>query len=205
MNVLVIPEDFRNDQFILRPIISAMFKKLGQPAIIEVLQDPLLGGIDKALDPMQLKEIIEANQWKVHLFLLCVDRDANTDRRQVLDKLEQYLNTLTVAPKSLIAENAWQELEVWVLAGHDLPAEWSWQEIRRERDPKERYFDKVVENRRLHDDPGGGRKTLANEAARKYRRVFARCPEDIQILERRIERLIAAGTFLTWPQANEAA
>jgi hypothetical protein len=205
MNVLVIPEDFRNDQFILRPIISAMFKKLGKPAIIEVLQEPLLGGIDKAVDPALLKEIIEANQWKVDLFLLCVDRDADENRRRTLDGLEQHLNALTIAPKCLIAENAWQELEVWVLAGHELPTEWSWQEIRKDRDPKERYFAKLVENRRLQDDPGGGRKTLATEAARRYRRILSRCQEDVQILERRIEQLVASGTFLTWPQASEVA
>lgn len=31
MNVLVIPEDFRKDQYMLKPIISAMMKKLGNP------------------------------------------------------------------------------------------------------------------------------------------------------------------------------
>ena len=30
MNVLVIPEDFRVDQYILRPIISAMMANLGE-------------------------------------------------------------------------------------------------------------------------------------------------------------------------------
>jgi hypothetical protein len=193
MNVLVIPEDFRKDQFILRPIISAMFEKLGKQAIVKVLTDPLLGGSAKAMNRQQLREIIEIYKWKVDLFLLCVDRDAVEKRREVLDGLEQHLNTLTVAPKCLIAENAWQELEVWVLAGHDLPADWSWQEIRKERDPKERYFDKLVENRRLQDDPGGGRKTLATEAARRYRRIQSKCPEDVQVLERRIERRFCRG------------
>ena len=205
MNVLIIAEDFRKDQFILLPIISAMFAKLGKKVNVRMLTDPLLGGIEKAMNRQQLRKIVEIYKWKVDLFLLCVDRDAEESRRQTLDGLEQHLNTLTCAPKCLIAENAWQELEVWVLAGHDLPAEWSCQEIRRERDPKERYFDKVVENRRLQDDPGGGRKTLAFEAARKYRRILSRCPEDVQILERRIERLIASGPFLTWLQAAAAA
>jgi hypothetical protein len=49
MNVLLIPEDFRKDQFILQPIIEAMFTKLGKPAIVEVLKDPLIRGIDQAL------------------------------------------------------------------------------------------------------------------------------------------------------------
>lgn len=74
MNVLIIPEDFRNDQYVLQPIIEAMLKAEFAPGC------------------------------------------------------------------RFFAENAWQELEVWLLAGHDLPREWSWQEIRQERDPKERYF-----------------------------------------------------------------
>jgi hypothetical protein len=204
MNVLIIPEDFRKDQFILRPIISAMFAKLGKPAIVEVLTDPLLGGIEKALNRQLLEKIVNANRWYVDLFLLCVDRDGEENRRQALDGLEQHLNTLIGAPKCLIAENAWQELEVWVLAGHDLPAEWSWQQIRQERDPKERYFNNFAQTRRLQNEPGGGRKTLATEAARRYRRILARCPEDMQILEKRIERLMVAGKFLTWLQASEA-
>lgn len=205
MNVLVISEDFRKDQFILRPIICAMFAKLQKPAIVEVLTDPLIGGIGKALNRQLLEKIVKANRWKVDLFLLCVDRDGEENRRQVLDGLEQHLNTLIGAPRCMIAENAWQELEVWVLAGHDLPEEWNWREIRRERDPKERYFNKFAQTRRLQNDPGGGRKTLASEAARRYRRILARCPEDMQILERRIEKLTVAGTFLTWLQASEAA
>jgi hypothetical protein len=49
MNVLVIPEDFRKDQFILQPVLQAMFTKLERPAIVEVLKDPLIGGISEAM------------------------------------------------------------------------------------------------------------------------------------------------------------
>jgi hypothetical protein len=61
MNVLIIPEDFRKDQFILRPIISAMFAKLGRQANVEVLTDPLLGGIDKAVNRQELGQIIKTS------------------------------------------------------------------------------------------------------------------------------------------------
>ena len=29
MNVLIIPEDFRNDQYILKPLFVRLFKKIG--------------------------------------------------------------------------------------------------------------------------------------------------------------------------------
>lgn len=49
MNVLVIPEDFRKDQYMLKPIVEAMMKEVGQKAKVAVCQNPLLGGIDQAL------------------------------------------------------------------------------------------------------------------------------------------------------------
>src|SRR5580658_2642290 len=105
MNILVIPEDFRKDQFILHPIISAMLTKLEKPAIIEVLKDPLIGGIGEALKVELLEEIVRDNQWKVDLFLLCVDRDAEPGRRLALDRLEQHFATKLGAGKFLAAEN----------------------------------------------------------------------------------------------------
>ena len=57
MRVLVIPEDFRKglsrgtrDQYILKPIISAMMSAVGKPrAKVQVCQEPLLGGVGEAL------------------------------------------------------------------------------------------------------------------------------------------------------------
>jgi hypothetical protein len=201
VNVLIIPEDFRKDQFILQPIISAMFTKLGRPAIVEVLKDPLIGGIAQAMKRELLEEVVQENRWKVDLFLLCVDRDADENRRTALNALEAHLNGVLGAAKVMVAENAWQELEVWVLAGHDLPSAWVWGEVRRERDPKEAYFDKLVANRGLRDDAGGGRKTLGVEAARKYRRIHSRCHEDIQVLEKRISKWMQDRTMLNWEEA----
>ena len=46
MNVLIIPEDFRKDQYILKPIFERLFRSIGKRrAHIEVCQDPLLGAL----------------------------------------------------------------------------------------------------------------------------------------------------------------
>lgn len=202
MNVLVIPEDFRKDQFILQPIIAAMMTKLAQPSIVQVLKDPLIGGVDQALNLELLKEIVDANRWRVDLFLLCVDRDAVTTRRVALDRIEKHFAGILGDSRFLAAENAWQEIEVWLLAGHDLLEGWKWSDIRRHRDPKEAYFDALVKVRKLGDEPGGGRKTLGYEAARKYRRIHSRCREDIQVLEKRIQRWVNDRVVLTWAEAD---
>lgn len=202
MNVLVIPEDFRKDQFILQPILSAMFTRLGRPSIVEILKDPLVGGVNRAMNRELLEEIVKMNRWKVDLFLLCVDRDGDPNRRTALDRLEAHFRGFLGGSKFLMAENAWQELEVWVLAGHELPSGWRWNEIREERDPKEKYFDRLVEQRGLRNDPGAGRKTLGLEAARKYNRLRSRCREDIQVLEERLERWMMDGEFPSWSEAR---
>ena len=88
-----------------------------------------------------------------------------------------------------VAENAWQEVEV-CLAGHDLPKEWKWQAIRSEVNPKEAYFEPFARQRGVIDLPAQGRKMLAREAARNYKRVHDRCPEDVVALEDRLSRNI---------------
>ncbi len=186
MNVLVIPEDFRKDQYVLKPIVAAMLDSIGVKARVEVCQDPLLGGVTEALKWERIEDIIEQYSWKVQLFLLCVDRDSDPHRRSALDSLERKAAQILPVSKRLLAENAWQEIEVWVLAGHNLPAEWTWVAIRAERDAKEIYYLPFARSRGMMDTPGEGRRKLAEEAARRYSRVRQLCPEDIGALEERI-------------------
>ncbi len=192
MNVLIIPEDFRKDQYMLKPLAEALLRQLGQNrAKVRVCQDPLLGGITEALKWEQLAEIIERYDWQIDLFLLCVDRDGQAGRRIKLNNLEQNAQAKLRTGRAFLAENAWQELEVWVLAGHDFLADWQWSEIREEIDPKERYFVPLVVSRGLQDTPGEGRKTLAEEASGRYSRIRQLCPE-VGELEQRIQAWIGA-------------
>lgn len=185
MNVLVIPEDFRKDQYILKPIVSAMLANVprGSTAKVVVCQDPLLGGIAQAMSWDRLVEIFDIYPM-VDLFLLLVDRDGDPNRRQSLNHLETRAAEHLGSGRRFLAEHAWQELEVWALAGHELP--WPWQDVRAERNPKEVYFLPYARSRGLLDEPGQGRKTLSIEAAAKYRRVRSRCKEDLETLEARL-------------------
>lgn len=190
MNVLIVPEDFRKDQYILKPLFQRLFRRMGKPAArIRVCQDPLLGGIDQALRIERLSEIVHRYQGMIDLFILCVDRDGNDGRRQQLDKIEQEAAGST----TFFAENAWEELETWVLAGVEVPSGWSWSAIRAEVHVKEQYFDQLVELRGLGDFPGGGRQPLGEEASRRIDAIRVKCPEDFDSLARRIEAWLAAG------------
>ena len=193
MNVLVIPEDFRTDQYILKPIIAKMLAEIGKPhANVEVCLDPLLGGVTAAMNWTQIADILDIYRGMVQIFLLIVDRDGNEHRRLRLDNLEAQAKAVLPAGHVLLAENAWQEVEVWALAGlRTLPSAWNWNEVRAEPNPKERYFHPHAAHRNLLKEPGQGRKTLGLEAAQNYRRVRSRCQEDVAALERRLKEWLA--------------
>lgn len=192
VNVLVIPEDFRKDQYMLRPIIARMMKALGvKKANVEICQDPLLGGVDEALKWERLSPILERYRGMTQIFLLAVDRDGDGNRAARLRMLEERARGVLGQGRCFVAEHAWQELEVWLLAGmKDLPGQWSWKEIREERDPKERFYMPYAIQRGMMGQPYEGRATLAMEAARNYKRIRRLCPEDIGAIEARIRQAL---------------
>ena len=189
MNVLVIPEDFRKDQYILKPLFERLLRSMGRPnARVRVCQDPLLGGIGEAMKSGRIAEIVERYDWMTDVFVLCVDRDGERRRRPRLDDIEKKFG----ADRDFLAENAWEELETWVLAGLDLPG-WRWTDVRAEVQVKEEYFDKLAKRRSVADGPGGGRKALGKEAASRIETIRQKCPEDFDALARRLEAVMRGG------------
>jgi hypothetical protein len=162
-----------------------MMSVVGKPkAKVQILTDPLLGSVTAAMNWSNLEEIFDRYHGMVDVFLLVVDRDLDPNRRIALDNLEEKAKKKCV----LLAENAWQELEVWALAAQK--GFWKWAEVRNEKHPKEKYFEPFVVSRGLQDEPGRGRKTLGLEAAAQYSRVRRLCPEDVAALEARVRRAI---------------
>ena len=186
MRVLVIPEDDRKDQYILKPIFSRLLRSIGKPrARIQVCQDPRLGGVAEALKSERLREIIE-RYGMIDIFILCVDRDGVVARRQRLDQIEEEFGDARV----FLAENAWEELETWVLAGLKLPGKWRWADVRVEVRVKEVYFEPLADQRGLSEALGGGRNPLAEEASRQIDAIRRKCPEDFDNLARRLDTAV---------------
>ena len=187
MKVLVIPEDFRKDQYILKPLFERLLRSMGRRhARVRVCQDPLLGGIGEAMKPERIAEIVERYDGMTDVFVLCVDRDGKRGRRRRLDDIDKKFG----ADRDFLAENAWEELETWVLAGLDLPRSWRWTDVRAEVHVKEEYFDKLAKRRSVADGPGGGRKALGKEAASRIDTIRQKCPEDFDALARRLETIM---------------
>ncbi len=186
MNVLVIPEDFRKDQYLLKPLFKRLFSDMGKRKVrIRVCQDPRLGGVDEALKSERIREVVDRYDGMTDIFILCIDRDGIQGRRSRLTQIEGEL----CGGRDFLAENAWEELETWVLAGLDLPQDWRWADVRAEVHVKERYFEPLAEQRGVADGPGGGRNALGKEAARRIAAIRRKCPEDFDALARRLESL----------------
>lgn len=184
--VLVIPEDFRKDQYVLEPILAKMFEAIGKKAKVIVCRDPLLGGVDQALNWDRIQEILVRYRGMIECFLLVVDRDGKPGRREAIDRIEKLAADTLPPGKRFLGENAWQEIEVWLLAGHDLPATWAWQDVRAHDNPKEAYYRLFAEQRGVAGEPAEGRGVLAREAASRYRRIRQLCAE-VARLEERVE------------------
>lgn len=184
MRVLVIPEDFRHDQYILIPLLKRLFIDMGKRnARIGICRDPLLGGVGEALKSERIQEVVDQYKGMTDIFILCVDRDGIQGRRERLDQIEAEF----ADSHSFLAENAWEEIETWALAGLVLPKGWRWAEVRAEVHVKEVYFDRLAQVRGVADGLGGGRRDLGNEAARRISAIRRKCPEDFDSLARRLE------------------
>ena len=193
MRCLIIPEDFRKDQHVLRPIVEALFKSLGKNNVkVGVLMEPLLGGVNKALNKEVLRGILETYRYKTDIFLLIVDRDGQLGRRRQLVECEKCFDSTVETRLCFLGECAIEELEVWALAGSKLPSEWSWRAVRSSRDPKEEYFDPYINQRFKSTRLADGRSTLGKQAAEQITRVLERCPE-LKHLRSRISEFLENG------------
>lgn len=118
MKLLVIPEDFRNDQYILKPLFERLLRTMGRrTAKVIVCQDPLLHGVEDAMKSESIAKIVERYDGMTDIFVLCVDRDGRHGRRDRLNAIDGEFGP----ERNFLAENAWEELETWALAGLELP------------------------------------------------------------------------------------
>lgn len=191
-NVLLVCEDYRTDQYITKPLVRSMLDAVGKPhANIEVCMDPLIGGVEQALDPDLLKDVVRTHP-QADLYVLTVDRDGVENRRERIRQREAESEEWTRDQQHLIGVQAHQEVEVWLLAAQDdVPPEWSWQSVRAEPHAKERYFQPYVSTQDLNPPlVAGGRRELGEAVGSNYVRVRQLCDE-VQELEDRVAERVA--------------
>jgi hypothetical protein len=179
VKVLVIPEDPKFDQYILKPIVERIFTDLGKSPRVTVLPKPRLRGVAQALNSDILADIV-ATYPMSDLFLVLVDRDGDEARAALASAREsEYPNRLFVCL-------AIEEIEVWMLAVHSETLGTGWREIRAEIHPKERFAEPFLQTRAPRLDAGQGRDWAMRDLGSQWRGVLRRCPE-LDELKRRLE------------------
>ncbi|MGH7598874.1 MAG: hypothetical protein ACREOI_21170 [bacterium] len=182
---MVIPEDPTLDQFILKPVVEALFRDLNRVARVQVLANPRLSSVVQALDPATLNVIIDGYPQE-DLFLLLIDRDCDQNRIISVNSRESEVMS---RGKALIGCLAIEEVEMWALAIYqgELPARW--QEMRQECDPKEAYFHPLIEQLGLQNNVGRGRKHIMKSLSGQYSRLLQLCPEIAELRDRIRQKL----------------
>lgn len=192
MTVLLITEDHVRDQYVLKPLVKALFTRLGKPkAIVQVCTNPRLRGVADAMSADRMVEVFEEHP-TADIFILCVDRDGQSGRRMALDSLEARCGSRLPQDAAFLGVCAHQEIEVWILAGMtNLPPDWSWSEVRAEPDAKEHHYLSYATKRDVRGFQDQGRRVLSREAATNLDRVLQLCPEDLGDLKSRLEAWLA--------------
>ncbi len=184
MKVLVIPEDPRLDQYILKPVVERIFADLRKSPRVTVLSNPRLRGVAEALDSATLADIVATYPMN-DLFLVLVDRDGDGTRSVVASARElEHSDRLFVCL-------AIEEIEVWMLAIHSEALGISWRDVRGEIHHKKRFAHPFLKERAPKLDPGQGRAWAMRELGGQWRGVLDRCPE-LKDLKRRIEAWLDA-------------
>jgi hypothetical protein len=184
VKVLVIPEDPKLDQYILKPIVEQIFKDLGKSPRVTVLPKPRLRGVAEALNPAILADIVSTYPMN-DLFLVLVDRDGEPNRPSVASAREGE------HPGRLFVCLAIEEVEVWMLAVHSDTLGTRWQDIRNEVHPKERFAEPFLRERAPKLDLGGGRAWAMQDLGRHWSGVLQRCDE-LGELKRKVQGWLAA-------------
>lgn len=179
---MAVPEDDRLDKYLLDPILKAACRHVGRPrARVRVVDHPRPRGIATVLSPDFLNRVM-LRYPMADAIVYCVDRDGRPGRVDEFDHLFEQVSGHSFTGR-LGTVLAHQELEVWALSLHRKDLDASWDDVRAEVHPKERFFEPLVQQLELQRTPGQGRMVLGEQAAKRYDLLRDRCPE-LQDLEK---------------------
>jgi hypothetical protein len=181
-NVLVISEDYKNDQHVLRPLVSRLLRECHKPrANVSVWANLAVRGFERVRD--ELPAIVRDSP-QVQLFLFLPDCDGQHQGRADL-----FANLEAQHAPKLICCAAVEEVEAWLLAGHIEKLDRPWPAVRGDKSVKENVFNPFLEAHGNPDRPGGGREELMQQTLTNLRGLLERCPELARLRERICEAL----------------
>lgn len=179
--VAVVCEDHTLDQYIAKPIIHETLRRAGRPhARVDVVRNPRLRGYDSLR--VQLCDIVLRYGAIADAVVVIVDLDCTvgpTDRGEVIRRLA---STCSEFGTKVLVVGAVQEIEVWALWGARTRLRASWEEVRSDCNPKERFFQPLqtaIDKKR----PDKGRtRLMAASLDQGWESLTAGCPELAQLV-----------------------
>jgi hypothetical protein len=184
-DVLIVPEDFTYNGYILGPLVKRMLSECGRP---NAVVSPPKGSQPKGYE--HAKALLRTRYFDLyrHMNLLLFLPDADgKDRNAELRSLEEEADRQGVRLLCCAAKEA---VEVWLLAGHRERLRQPWQAIRSDTSVKENVFQPFLQEYGDPKAPGGGRDVLMSQALNGYGALLQLCPE-LAELERRIREILA--------------
>jgi hypothetical protein len=185
MKVFVIAEDWRLDQYILKPVLQRLFDEVRANVRIDFCREPFIGGVAQATNHETLTEVF-GNYPHADLFLLILDRDCHRGRQ---DALQRCLAHASTSGKVMLGCLAIEEIEVWALALHRENLAEPWESVRRNCHPKETYFEPFADRNGWTSSAGQGRKAAMKNLSGHWRGLKQRCDELQRLQERIREKL----------------
>lgn len=188
MDVMIIPEDPRLDQYVLKPIVERIFADIAIPANVHVLQDPRMRGVSEALDPEMIREEVIALYPMVDLFLVIVDRDCDRDANEArAQTLQDRIDA------ELLVCLAREEVEAWMLCLQRTKLHQhlgvSFRDVRESCDPKDHFAEPLLEELGWTTKVGKGRKYAMRNLDNPWSSLFEICDE-LADFRRRIENYL---------------
>jgi hypothetical protein len=179
-DVLIVPEDFTYNGYILGPLVKRMLSECGRPnAIVIPPKGPQPRGYEHAKALLRTRYLDLYRHMNLLLFLPDADgKERSAEFRSLEDEADrQGVRLLCCAAK--------EEVEVWLLAGHRERLRQPWQAIRSDTSVKENVFQPFLHEHGNPKAAGGGRDVLMEQTLTGYRALLQLCPE-LAELERRI-------------------
>jgi hypothetical protein len=186
VDVLIVPEDFTYNGYILGPLVKRMLSECGRSnANVSPPKGPQPKGYEHA------KSLLRNRYFELYrhmsLLLFLPDFDGKGESRN--DELRALEREAAQQGARLLCCAAKEEVEVWLLAGHRDRLGQSWQEVRSDTSVKENVFQPFLAVHGNPKAPGGGRDLLMERTLNGYSALLRLCPE-LADLERRIQEAL---------------
>jgi hypothetical protein len=177
--VAIACEDHTLDQFVVRPVVSAMLAALGKSkARVQVITSPRLHGFDDLV--RQVCDLVARWGAVSDLVIIAADTDCDDGELRPRNKPQSLHGALADChshSERAIAVFARQEIEVWSLWGVRVDLGAAWADVRTDCDPKERFFEPLLtEDDQRRPDRGRTRLTTRSLEA-GWQSLKGGCPE----------------------------